>query len=92
MYAFVAQRCEGEKFIVTELALKDIGIARPYLFGQYAARLSTLKHIIFRNVYGQPHIIEFSNLYLIGAVTNKAIYDRPLYEQRNIFLCLIIEC
>ncbi|RTX94269.1 hypothetical protein EJ576_26040 [Pseudomonas sp. C 49-2] len=92
MYAFVAQRCEGEKFIVIELAVKDIEIARPYLFGQHAARLSTLKHIIFRNVYGQLHVIEFPNFYLIGAVTNKAIYDRPLYEQRNIFLYLIIEC
>lgn len=70
MYVLDAQRCEGEKSLVTEFAVKDVGIARIYLFGQHAARLSTLKHIIFRNVYGQLHIIEFPNFYLIGAATN----------------------
>lgn len=92
MYAFVAQRCEGEKSLVTEFAVKDVGIARIYLFGQHAARLYTLNYVVVSNVYGKLHIIEFPNFYLIGAVTYKAIYDRPLYEQSNVFVYLIIEC
>ncbi|PRW91901.1 hypothetical protein C7A11_04865 [Pseudomonas simiae] len=92
MYALSAQRCEGKKFIVTKLTVKDVGITRSYLFDQQATRLSTLELAGVGKVQGQFHVIGFPNFYFVGAITDKAIYNRPLYEQRNVFFYLIIEC